>query len=332
MNGPELSGARKAAVLLLQLGPERAARVLQSLDDDEIEAVVAEITALEEVDDSAGTAVLAELVQRLDRRAAPSAPGRAFARKVLSSGLDPQRASQLIDRIGTAPFRELLELPVEQAVGALAPEHPQAVAVVLSSLPADRSLALLQAFPEERRGDVAFRMAAMEPPTPEAVNALRSGLAKRLSAASRPDGARRGRERSAALVEMLQRADAELEAEILAQIQQLDPALAAEINHKLFSFEDLAKLPDKALQLVVREVDAKVLALALKGASESLREKLFANMSERAGAMVSEESELLGAQRRSDVEVARTEVLAAMRSLEEAGKITVARGDDSLVA
>jgi len=332
VSSPELTGVRKAALLLVQLGTDRAARVLQSLDDEEIEAVIAEVASLEEVDSSAGTAVLAELVQRLDRGSSPSTPGRAFARKVLTSSLDPHRASQFIDRMGTAPFRELLELPVEQAVAALAPEHPQAVAVVLSSLPAERSLALLQAFPEDRRGDVAFRMASMEPPTPEAVAAVRAGLTKRLAAASRPDGARRARERSAALVEVLQRADAELEAAILAQIQRVDPDLAAEINQKLFSFEDLARLPDKDLQLVVREVDAKVLALALKGASELLRGKLLANMSERAAASVAEESEILGAQRKSDVEAARSEVLAAMRGLEETGKITVARGDDSLVA
>ncbi len=329
-----LTGARKAAVLLLQLGKDRAAEVLRAMDDAEIQAVTAEMAQLVEIADADVMSVLTEFVDSASVGRRPRG-GPKFTREVLAAGLGAERASAMIERMGgpaSGPFFTFLTGLEAQAVAELlAGEHPQVAAVVLSTVGPERALKVLREMPAELQGTIAYRVATMTPPSPEVIHQVEAGLARRLAGAaktSKPVDTSSPLDR---LVSLLGNADAETEAAILEQLEELDPALAAEVRDHLLTFEDLARLDDKTMQLVLREVEARDLALALKGAGDAIRAKVTGNLSERAGANLLEEIELLGPQRKADIEAARAAVIAAVRELESAGTIVLSRGNDDLV-
>ena len=178
------------------------------------------------------------------------------------------------------------------AASVLSREHPQTIALVLSKLPPERALAMLGELPEEIRGDVAYRIATLNPPSPEAVRAVEAGLEHRIVSAANSQRLRADADPIKPLVEILTRADAETERTILGRIDEVDPQLAADIRQRLFTIEDLVKLEDKALQLLLRQVDTKELALGLKGTSEAVRDRIGSNLSERAAENLREEMDL----------------------------------------
>jgi flagellar motor switch protein FliG len=212
------------------------------------------------------------------------------------------------------------------AASVLAREHPQTIALVLSKLPADRGLAMLRELPEAMRGEVAYRIATLSPPSPETVRAVEAGLERRILSAASSQRLRADSDPVKPLVEILARADAETERTILGRIDEMDPPLAQDIRQRLFTIEDLVKLEDKALQLLLRQVDTKDLAMGLKGTSELVRERISSNLSERASENLKEEMELLGPQRLTDVEKARKEIVRTVRQLEQEGSIVLSRG------
>ncbi len=178
-------------------------------------------------------------------------------------------------RIGGAPvgthFRALTALDSSVAASVLAHEHPQTIALVLSKLPPDRALAMLRELPEAIRGDVSYRIATLKAPSPEAVRAVEAGLERRIVSAAAGQRLRVDSDPLKPLLEILTRADADTERTILGRIDEVDPQLAADIRQRLFTIEDLVKLEDKALQLVLRQVDMKELALGLKGTSDRVQ-------------------------------------------------------------
>jgi flagellar motor switch protein FliG len=217
------------------------------------------------------------------------------------------------------------------AASLLSREHPQTIALVISKLPPDRALAMLRELPDPLKGDVAYRVATLSPPSPEAIKAVEAGLERRILSAASGQRLRVDADPVKPLVEILVRADGETERGILERMDEIDPQLAQDIRQRLFTIEDLVKLEDKALQLLLRQVDTKDLALALKGTSDGVRERLFANLSERAQENLKEEMELLGPQRLRDVEQARKEVVRTVRQLEQEGSIVLSRGADDFI-
>jgi flagellar motor switch protein FliG len=332
----QISGARKAALLLVTLGQERAARILKALSDDEVEIVMTEIANLGPIDEPLMKQVMKEFVAQAQHWVHVPQGGIEVAKELLAQALgSTAKAEALLSRIGGvslgAHFRALTSLDSAVAASVLSREHPQTIALVISKLPPDRGLAMLRELPEDLRGDVAYRIATLSPPSPEAIRAVETGLERRIVSAAATQHLRADSDPVRPLVEILVRADGETERGILERMDEIDGQLAQDIRQRLFTIEDLVKLEDKALQLLLRQVDTKDLALALKGTTDTVKQRIFTNLSERAQENLKEEMDLLGPQRLRDVEKARKEVVRTVRQLEQEGSIVLSRGTDDFI-
>ncbi len=326
----ELSGAQKAAVLLVQLGKEKSAAVLKSLRESEVEEVLNEIARLKGVPTETVDAVFEEFSTLANARRYYAQGGMDFAREVLEATLGSDRAKELLERMKASlvemPFEFLRRADARQVLSFLQDEHPQTVALVVAHMRADQAAIVISGMPDELQADVAHRVAVMETTSPDIVRRVEAILERKLSSVLQSTDA------SAAgglkpLVDINNHADRATERLILEGLERRDPALAEEVRSQMFMFEDVTTLDDRSVQLVLRSVDSKELATALKGVSQDVRGKIMANVSERAAANLADEIDLLGAVRLSTVEEAQAKIIATIRSLEESGQILLSRGD-----
>jgi flagellar motor switch protein FliG len=326
----ELSGAQKAAVLLVQLGKEKSAAVLKSLRESEVEEVLNEIARLKGVPSETVDAVFEEFQTLASARRYYAQGGMDFAREVLEATLGSDRAKELLDRMKASlvemPFEFLRRADARQVLSFLQDEHPQTVALVVAHMRADQAAIVISGMPDELQADVAHRVAVMETTSPDVVRRVEAILERKLSSVLQSTDA------SAAgglkpLVDIINHADRATERLILEGLERRDPALAEEVRSQMFMFEDITTLDDRSVQLVLRSVDTKELATALKGVSQDVRGKIMANVSERAAANLNDEIDLMGAVRLSTVEEAQAKIIATIRSLEESGQILLSRGD-----
>ncbi len=326
----ELSGAQKAAVLLVQLGKEKSAAVLKSLRESEVEEVLNEIARLKGVPSETVDAVFEEFSTLASARRYYAQGGMDFAREVLEATLGSDRAKELLERMKASlvemPFEFLRRADARQVLSFLQDEHPQTVALVVAHMRADQAAIVISGMPDELQADVAHRVAVMETTSPDVVRRVEAILERKLSSVLQSTDA------SAAgglkpLVDIINHADRATERLILEGLERRDPALAEEVRSRMFMFEDITTLDDRSVQLVLRSVDSKELATALKGVSSDVRGKIMANVSERAAANLADEIDLLGAVRLSTVEEAQAKIIATIRSLEESGQILLSRGD-----
>jgi flagellar motor switch protein FliG len=326
----ELSGAQKAAVLLVQLGKEKSAAVLKSLRESEVEEVLNEIARLKGVPTETVDAVFEEFSTLASARRYFAQGGMDFAREVLEATLGADRAKELLDRMKASlvemPFEFLRRADARQVLSFLQDEHPQTVALVVAHMRADQAAIVISGMPDELQADVAHRVAVMETTSPDVVRRVEAILERKLSSVLQSTDA------SAAgglkpLVDIINHADRATERLILEGLERRDPALAEEVRSQMFMFEDITTLDDRSVQLVLRSVDSKELATALKGVSQDVRGKIMANVSERAAANLTDEIDLMGAVRLSTVEEAQAKIIATIRSLEESGQILLSRGD-----
>ena len=325
-----LSGAQKAAVLLVQLGRDKSAAVLKSLRESEVEEVLNEIARLRGVPNETVDAVFDEFQTLASARRYYAQGGMDFAREVLEATLGADRAAELLDRMKASlvemPFEFLRRADARQVLSFLADEHPQTVALVLAHMRADQAAIVLSGMPDELQADVAHRVAVMETTSPDVVRRVEAILERKLSSVlqSSDSSAAGGLQ---PLVDIINHADRATERLILEGLERRDPALAEEVRSKMFMFEDITTLDDRSVQLVLRSVDSKELATALKGVSSDVRSKIMGNVSERAAANLADEIDLLGAVRLSTVEEAQAKIITIIRSLEESGQILLSRGD-----
>ena len=326
----ELSGAQKAAVLLVQLGKEKSAAVLRSLRESEVEEVLNEIARLKGVPTETVDAVFEEFQTLASARRYYAQGGMDFAREVLEATLGADRAKELLDRMKASlvemPFEFLRRADARQVLSFLQDEHPQTVALVVAHMRADQAAIVISGMPDELQADVAHRVAVMETTSPDVVRRVEAVLERKLSSVLQSTDA------SAAgglkpLVDIINHADRATERLILEGLERRDPALAEEVRSQMFMFEDITTLDDRSVQLVLRSVDSKELATALKGVSQDVRGKIMANVSERAAANLADEIDMLGAVRLSTVEEAQAKIIATIRSLEESGQILLSRGE-----
>jgi flagellar motor switch protein FliG len=324
-------GVRKAAVLLIQLGRERAASVLSHLSEAEVEAVSAEIARLESISGAETESVLTEFRDMMTARAHIAQGGLAFAQQILEQSLGADRASEIITRLNAAavqmPFQFLHRADPSQLRSFIMDEHPQVIALVLAHMTPDKASLLLSGLAPEKQAEVAHRIAVMDRTTPDIVRAVEATLERRLSSMLQPN------EMSQVggldpLVDIINRSDRSTERQIVEGLEALDPTLADAVKSRMFMFEDIVTIEDRSIQLVLREVDTAELALALKGVAENVRDKITRNLSERAATNLIEEVELLGAVRLSQVEEAQQNIIRTIRSLEEQGQIMIRRGND----
>lgn len=329
------NGARKAAIVLIQLGPERAATVLSRLSEPEVEAVTSEIARLKAVEAEESSAVLSEFRDLAMARAHIATGGLDFAKSLLEQSLGPERAAAMVERLQAVaiqlPFQFLHQADPMQLRSFIADEHPQLIALVMAHMTADKASMLLAGLPPQQQADVAHRLAVMDRTSPDIVKIVEARLERRMSSMLQPSSASRvgGID---PLVNIINRSDRSTERQIVEGLESLDAALAEELKSRMFMFEDIVTIDDRSMQLVLRQVDTGQLALALKGVADAVRAKITGNLSERAATDLLEEIDILGPVRLSQVEEAQQLVIQTIRELEEQGQITIHRGgDDDLV-
>ncbi len=324
-----LTGTQKAAILLITLGAEASAEVFKLLKQEEVEKLANELVRQERVDVETKRQVFEEFETLYSTSSLLSQGGVEYARSVLEQALGPQKAQSLLERIitarGSEPSDWLQHADPQQLARWLASEQPQTIALVVTQLPPPRAAQLLSTLPQEVRAEVTLKIARMQSASAEVIAQIEDSLRSRLSGMDAD--AQRTVSGVQALVEILNSAERSLERSVLESLSQHDAALAEEIKRKLFVFEDILLLEDRALQMVLREVEQDDLRLALRGSQESVREKVFKNMSERASATIKEDLETMGPVRVRDVEAAQQRIALVIRAMEERGEIVIARGE-----
>ena len=331
----EMNGKQKAAVLLISLGPNVSAQILKHLNEDEIEKLTLEIANQRKLTSEQKNKVMHEFHQMCLVREYISTGGLEYARDVLEKALGPDKAVSIINRLTSSlqirPFDFARKTDPAQLLNFIQNEHPQTIALIMAYLQPDQSGAILSGLPPDRQIDVARRMATMDRTSPEVIRDVERILERKLSSLVTEDFTTAGGVDS--VVEILNRVDRTTERTIVESLEVQDPELAEEIKKRMFVFENIIMLDDRALQMVLREVDSKELGLALKAASSDVAEKIYKNMSKRAAEMLREEISFMGPTRIRDVEEAQQKIVAVIRRLEDAGEITISRGrgDDVLV-
>tara|TARA_B100001123_G_scaffold435768_1_gene564884 strand:- start:1190 stop:2209 length:1020 start_codon:yes stop_codon:yes gene_type:complete len=328
--GDEVPARQKVAVLMISLGQETTAEVMKYLTDIEIEQIAQSIAELDVVTTEQEDAVLEEFEQLLIAGKYVSQGGIDFARGALEKALGPRKATGLLDRVTSTTssgFYMLRNVDPNQIIPFLSKEHPQTIALILSQLEPAQSAGVVNGLPEELQADVSFRIAQMENISPQVLRELEETLATELQAILAGQVTEIGGPK--AVAEILNQTGRSTEKAVLERLDAQDPELAEEVRNQMFVFDDIAKLTDREIQMILREVDSKDLAVALKGASEEMQDRILGNMSERVGTMLREEMDFSGPVRMSDVEDVQLRVVQTVRQLEEAGQITIVRGETS---
>jgi len=330
----EIKGRRKAAVLLVALGPDRAAEVFKHLRDEEIETLSLEMAGLHRVDPRTTEAVFEELAATVEAFDSLLSGGVDYAREVLERALGPERALEIIGRLSSViemrPFEFLRRTPAEQLVTFLRNESPQTVALVVANLHTTLASQVLANLPGTEQAEIAIRIARMSETSPDVVKQVEGVMKKKLDSVVQQEYVRAaGGIKS--LAEILNHTDRSTERNVLDSLTEADEELAAEVRRLLFVFEDIVKLDDRSIQLVLREADQKDLALALRGVNDDVKERILSNMSERGATMLVEEMAYQPPQRKRVVEEAQGRIVAIVRKLEEAGALVLSRGEEDAV-
>lgn len=331
-----LTGRQKVAVLCMALGSESAARITQRLSNEEAEAISYEIARLDAVTAELAEEVLSEWLELTLALDSVSSGGLDYAKEVLEKAYGMSRAQQILKRIqsqlaDTAGLYRLRKADPQQLGSMFRNEHPQTIALLLAHLEPGHTAAVLKELDPATGSEVVFRMAKMEKVSSEMLQLIERSIGSEADLSLAQGMATSGG--PAAVAAVLNFTTSSLEKTLLDGVAARDPKLCEEIKNLMFVFEDLASLDDRSLQRLLREVDAKQLALALKAASDELKGKITGAMSQRAVQALEEEMEYMGPVRLRDVEQAQAAIVAQVRALEEAGEIVIAGGgaDDMVI-
>ena len=332
----EITARYKAAVIVAQLGPEVAKPVFAEMQAEEIQELASEVARLKEVDPALALEIIREFVTFAASTRLAGSGGLDVARDLLEQVFDESEAADMFEQlessIAEAPFNFMRKMDPSQIISFIKDEHPQIIAVVLAYLPADLASNVLASMQEEVQGTVAERIGMMGRVNPDAVRLVESILQRKMSnvLVATESSYIGGID---PLISIIQRSDRQTEKILLEAIEERDPKLAETIRANLFLFEDIAKIDDRSLQVVLREVSPQDLSMSLKGVSEDVHEKVLGNLSRRAAQMLEEELELMGRVRRSSVEEAQGKIIAVIRRLEDKGDIEIdVGGVDDFVA
>jgi len=328
----DLPGVRKAAILLLTLDTEASSAMLSQLSRRGVEEVTREMAGLGDVSDALRSAVLEEFYTMAVSQTWAREGNLDYARQLLAAALPPEDAKRIGEHISQqvrrTPFSFLQKAEASNLLTFIQDEHPQTIALIVSHLAYNKASEILAGLPGPKQVEVVKRVANMEQTNPEVVSEVERGLETRLSSMLTQSFEKIGGVNSVA--EILNLVDRTTEKGIMEGLESEDPDLVEEIRRLMFVFEDINLVDDKGIQAVLKEVENDELALALKTASEALKEKIFGNMSERAAALIKEDMEFMGPVRVSDVEGAQQRIVDIVRRLEDAGEIIISgRGGDS---
>lgn len=320
-----LRGLTKAAILLLNLQDSVSAEILKHLDEELVEDITREIAQLDLVDSGEQGKVMEEFYNIALARSYAKQGGLGYAKLLLQKALPAGQASHIMKliehQVHRQPFSFLAKTDSENLLTFIQDEHPQTIALILSHLTSEKSAEILASLALEKQLEVVSRIANMDNTNPEVIREVEQGLELRLSGIVTQTFQKVGGVESVA--EMLNLADRTTEKGILEALEQQDPDLVDQIRRLMFVFEDILLVNDKGIQMVLKEIENDDLSLALKTASEDLRDKIFRNMSDRASQLIKEDMEYMGPVRVSDVENAQQKIVDVVRRLEDAGEVII---------
>jgi flagellar motor switch protein FliG len=325
-----LTGAQKAAALLIVLGDEVSARILKQLDEEEVQRVSRELARLSSISPEQSEAVLDEFYQMSVAHGFVLKGGMDYARKVLMNAFGPDMAKRMLDRLvkalgnEVASFDALQKADPQQLAKFIHSEHPQMIALILSHLNPSQAAALLSSLPAGMRADVALRMASLDQISPEIISKVAAVIGQKLKVLGEFSRESYGGVR--AVAEVFNRLDSVTGKEMLDKIEQQEPNLAETIRHLMFVFEDLLLVDNGGMKEVVGRVDRKLLTVALKGTSEELKRHFMDCMSQRGAELLREDMEALGPIKIKEVEAAQQQIIAVVRQLESEGMLALHGG------
>jgi flagellar motor switch protein FliG len=325
---PPVTGARKAAIAMVALGEDSAASIFKFLGEHEIESIAREIAGLGSVPNELGEQVLLELNSSATS-SRTALGGVEQARRILARSLGPEQSRRIVDRIvqsmnTSAGFASLERANPAQLSKFFLGEHPQTTALIMAHLPAQVAAQLLEQLPDDMRSDVLMRMATLGEIPPDVIARISGVIEQRLRGLGGQTREQRGGVR--AVAELFNCLDRGVRSPALERLEALAPDTATAVRNLMFVFEDLVNVEEAGIREIVNRADKKVLTLALKGASDAIRDRFFVNMSKRAVDLMKEEMEILGAVRLREVEKAHQEIVAIARKLEEEGLISTGAG------
>ena len=330
----DLNGVQKAAILLITLGPEKAANVFKHLKEDEIEQLTLEIANTRSVSQSLKEEVLDEFYEVCLAQQYIAEGGIGYAKDLLEKALGSEKAMEVIGKLTASlqvrPFEFIRKIDASQILNFIQDEHPQTIALILSYLSTSQASAIISQLPQDKQADVAKRIAQMDRTSPDVIKEVERVLERKLTSLVNQDYTIAGG--VDAIVEILNTVDRGTEKHIMETLEIDEPELADEIRKKMFVFEDILTLDDRSIQRVLREVDNNELAIALKSANEDVQNAIFNNLSKRLAAMIREDMDFMGPVRMKDVEEAQQKIVNIIRKLEDSGEIVTSRGGgDELV-
>ena len=323
-----INGLQKAAILLIALGPEKSATVFKHLKEDEIESLTLEIANTRSVSPQVKDDVLNEFYEVCLAQQYIAEGGINYAKDLLEKALGSEKAVDVINKLTATlqvrPFEFVRKTDASQLLNFIQDEHPQTIALILAYLPSGQAASIVASLPPEKQADVAKRIAVMDRTSPDVIKEVERVLERKLSSLVNQDYTIIGG--VDAIVDILNTVDRGTEKHIMETLEIDEPELADEIRRKMFVFEDIMSLDDRAIQRVLRDVDNNDLATALKGANEEVQGVIFRNMSKRLAAMIQEDMEYMGPVRLKDVEEAQQKIVNIIRKLEDSAEIVISRG------
>ena len=331
----DYSGVQKAAILLITLGPEKAAVIFQHLKEEEIEELTLEIANTRSVSAQDKEDVLNEFYQVCLAQQYIAEGGIGYAKELLEKALGNEKAAGVIAKLTASlqvrPFEFVRKTEPSQLLNFIQDEHPQTIAMILSYLSAAQASVVLGALPPEKQADVARRIAQMDRTSPDIIKEVERVLERKLASLVNQDYTIVGG--IDAIVNILNNVDRSTEKHIMESLEIEEPELADEIRKKMFVFEDILLLDDRAIQRVLRDVDNADLELALKSSTEEVQNVIFRNLSKRLAEMIKEDMDFMGPVRMKDVEEAQQKIVSVIRKWEDAAEIVISRGggDDIVV-
>lgn len=330
----EMDGFKKAAILMISLGTKTSSQVMKHLPADVIQKVSYEIANTDVVSPEEKAQVLNDFVNTAQARQYVLDGGIDYAKNVLKQALGPQKAKEVIDLLTQIQYRErpfniARKADEQQLVNLLLDEHPQTIALVLCYIQPDKAARVLSEFPKELQVDVAERIGTISSTSPKIIHRIEKVMESKFSTLIENDSEKVGGVK--ALVDILNSASRSTEKSILGDLEKTQPTLAGEVKASLFTFEDIVTLDKMDVQKVLRDVANDVLALALKGSNDDIKNFIYENLSNRAVDNLKEELEFMGPTRLSAVEEAQQEIVGVIRKLDEAGEIYIGRGEEDAV-
>jgi flagellar motor switch protein FliG len=322
-----LSGARKAAILLVLIGDAASAEMIKQLSDDEVQLVSREIARIRTISSEQAENILEEFYQMVVAKDFVVKGGIDYAKKLLNSAFGPEVAKKMLDRLVKALGNDVANLDIlqkadpQQLAKFVHSEHPQTIALVLSHLNPSQAAALLASLPPGMRADVALRMASLDQISPEIVSKIANIIGEKLQ--SLGEFSRQSYGGVRAVSEMFNRLDSVISKEILEAIEERNAPLVETIRHLMFVFEDLLLIDQNGIKEILARVDRKILTVALKGTSDQLRNHFLEGMSQRGSEMLKEDMESMGPIKIRDVEAAQQQIIALVRQLESEGVVNL---------